>query len=735
VDDLLGFWSPGVWFSRTAKHSSHHLVRAALIPLICDILAARQVSGLGSHASTYFCSFCYLKLEDIENIDKHSWPQRSSAMHRENARRWKDARSVAEREKVFQEFGVRWSELLRLPYWDPVRFTVVDSMHNLYLGLIKTHCRDVWGMKVDAEDGDAAANPQKPPPLRPSSQAMEKGLSVLYSGSFNELLRCPKGVLWHLCEERDLRRAGTVKVLAKELDKWVRTSITICLTTQLLTEPSELVERARKTLLTSKDPSVTLVRYRKDALASLCQQYGVSPEGTKKELARRLAAAVADAPATSPTLNDNFGVAHETSESAQETRSGPALGQEAFSAIREVREAMQLPSWINPVPRGFGTSEHGKLSADQWHTTCTVLLPVALILLWGNEKGRKWDMLKNFMDLAAAVVLAGIWRISSSHIDLFEQYLHRYIAELKILYKEAKIVPNHHLALHLPDFMRLFGPVQSWRSFVFERFNYILQNINSNLTFGEMEGTFMKTSCRAANLKPMLQDPRVAVDLEEFLKVYGDVSGEDERGMRLESVLRSNDAPFVVPDLSSPGNSGRESALSSETYIALLDRLNAESSTLLFVDPSVTAKQHHQRYLSHTIFNHSDIIIHGIHYRPQLTSSRDSNVQFHPHPDSLVAQAGSIQSIFTHRRKLRNGEFVSETFLAVKHLVELSGSDVQKDNFRKFPHAGGRLHYDEYAREVHVVRPQNILCHIAKTPLRIAGITKACVHVLPLDRV
>lgn len=225
VDDLLEFWSPGVWYSRTLQHSSRHLVRAALVPLICDILAARQVAGMGSHAFTYFCSFCYLKLEDIENLDKASWSVRTCEAHKECAQRWKDAPTVEAREKIFEESGVRWSELLRLPYWDPIRFTVVDSMHNLYLGLVKTHCRDVWGMQIDAEDGDAYSNPKKAPPPRPSAEEMSTGSSVLYSGSFSELSKCRKGVLWHLCQERDLRRAGTVKMLAKELDKWVGPSV------------------------------------------------------------------------------------------------------------------------------------------------------------------------------------------------------------------------------------------------------------------------------------------------------------------------------------------------------------------------------------------------------------------------------------------------------------------------------------------------------------------------------
>ena len=60
----------------------------------------------------------------------------------------------------------------------------------------------------------------------------------------------------------------------------------------------------------------------------------------------------------------------------------------------------------------------------------------------------------------------------------------RYLQTFKRLFKEASIVPNHHLALHLPAFMHLFGPVHAWRSFAFERYNYMLQSINSNLTFG-----------------------------------------------------------------------------------------------------------------------------------------------------------------------------------------------------------------------------------------------------------
>ncbi|KAI8969510.1 hypothetical protein BD414DRAFT_402535, partial [Trametes punicea] len=71
---------------------------------------------------------------DISNLDRSSWPRRSREDHYHYARRWRDAESEVERKRLFDKYGVRWSELLRLPYWDPTRFSLLDAMHNLYLG-------------------------------------------------------------------------------------------------------------------------------------------------------------------------------------------------------------------------------------------------------------------------------------------------------------------------------------------------------------------------------------------------------------------------------------------------------------------------------------------------------------------------------------------------------------------------------------------------------------------------
>ncbi|CAG8710004.1 8590_t:CDS:2, partial [Rhizophagus irregularis] len=50
------------------------------------------------------------------------------------AHEWLRCFSKPSREAHFKELGVRWSELLCLPYMDPIRFAVVDPMHCLFLG-------------------------------------------------------------------------------------------------------------------------------------------------------------------------------------------------------------------------------------------------------------------------------------------------------------------------------------------------------------------------------------------------------------------------------------------------------------------------------------------------------------------------------------------------------------------------------------------------------------------------
>ena len=57
--------------------------------------------------------------------------------HRQDAYEWRRCNSNASRKRFVQQNGVRWSELLRLTYFDPIRFIIVDLMHCLFLGIAK----------------------------------------------------------------------------------------------------------------------------------------------------------------------------------------------------------------------------------------------------------------------------------------------------------------------------------------------------------------------------------------------------------------------------------------------------------------------------------------------------------------------------------------------------------------------------------------------------------------------
>ncbi|KAH9911732.1 uncharacterized protein BXZ73DRAFT_15955, partial [Epithele typhae] len=175
VSDMLIFWRTGVFYSRTFNHRFGRLARCALVPVVCDLLAARQVSGFGSHNAKYFCSVCKLLHVDRNNIDFRNWTMRSLIEHRNDAQAWRDKTSNHQRQKAFKENSVRWSVLLELPYWDPIRYTVIDSMHNHYLGLLQSHVRDLWGMNAEADDVQGEETPLEPDEIRNAEAQLAQG--------------------------------------------------------------------------------------------------------------------------------------------------------------------------------------------------------------------------------------------------------------------------------------------------------------------------------------------------------------------------------------------------------------------------------------------------------------------------------------------------------------------------------------------------------------------------------
>ena len=79
---------------------------------------------------------------------------RNVEQHRRNAAIWKQLNTEEDRKRHVSKTHVRWSEMLRLPYHDPIRHLVIDPMHNLFLGIAQWIVRKLWieGNKITKTD-------------------------------------------------------------------------------------------------------------------------------------------------------------------------------------------------------------------------------------------------------------------------------------------------------------------------------------------------------------------------------------------------------------------------------------------------------------------------------------------------------------------------------------------------------------------------------------------------------
>jgi hypothetical protein len=225
VEELLEFWTPGVWLNRTPQWEYGRIIRAALVPLICDLKAARQVMGHGSHSAKKFCSICQLPRDEIDVMDENKLVALTSIEYRKRAMKWKGATSQSQRDKIFKKYGVRWSVLLRLPYWDPPRFTVIDTMHTVLLGHLHRHCSILWKMNPKRTDNPGGR------PYPSTGKVQEPGLSYktimsiawdVRSAPEKTIRGRNKAHLWSFCLENGMAATGSMESYSeKELQEKV----------------------------------------------------------------------------------------------------------------------------------------------------------------------------------------------------------------------------------------------------------------------------------------------------------------------------------------------------------------------------------------------------------------------------------------------------------------------------------------------------------------------------------
>lgn len=146
VSELLELYS-GLWFTTSL---GRQFLRGILVCVSSDIPATRKAAGFVGHNGLKGCSRCLKSFPtdssnstDYSGYDRESWTKRTNEAHREHAYQELKAKTKAGKKAIQRKYGARYSILFELPYYNSIRFVVIDIMHNLFLGTSK-HMLNVW---------------------------------------------------------------------------------------------------------------------------------------------------------------------------------------------------------------------------------------------------------------------------------------------------------------------------------------------------------------------------------------------------------------------------------------------------------------------------------------------------------------------------------------------------------------------------------------------------------------
>ena len=151
VSELKELWEIGI----TVRHSGSSAVPetffAALLLVACDVPAARKLCGFLGHGAKRGCSKCKKEFITGENFgDKMNFDGFENCLHRTNEEHRSQAQEILledtyqGREGKQTKYGTRYTELMQLEYFDCIRFTIIDPMHNLFLGTAKHMVKNIW---------------------------------------------------------------------------------------------------------------------------------------------------------------------------------------------------------------------------------------------------------------------------------------------------------------------------------------------------------------------------------------------------------------------------------------------------------------------------------------------------------------------------------------------------------------------------------------------------------------
>lgn len=148
VKEMLQY-STGVMMNVYGQ-KDNQTVRCILFGVACDLPAGRKSCGFLGHSARHGCTRCLISFPgsvgsmDYSGFDRDNWKSRTNSDHRAAVKLIQKAKTKTMRDQLESKYGCRYSVLLELSYFDPVRMLVIDPMHNLFMGSAKHIVKKVW---------------------------------------------------------------------------------------------------------------------------------------------------------------------------------------------------------------------------------------------------------------------------------------------------------------------------------------------------------------------------------------------------------------------------------------------------------------------------------------------------------------------------------------------------------------------------------------------------------------
>lgn len=240
------------------------------------------------------------------------------------------------------------------------------------------------------------------------------------------------------------------------------------------------------------------------------------------------------------------------------------------------------------------------------------------------------------------------------------------------------------------------------------------------IEIGDMEKTMFQSFSMGQRLRTLFHADRIPPSLHRLIALYRVIFKSDICGSVLADAL-SFDEMFQKREEHANWTNYDLKPLSSRAYELLCQWIHQRDPEM--EDQAILAKA----------FMRTEIGRLGQLYQTWDTSSSNSQVVFTTTNGEW--SAGKIAEIFSHTRRRKTGQDITETFAIVHELASLSPSQVHLDHYRKFPIVGGRLFHNRTNIYPILLNINDVDCHFVSCMEFLPGMARSCILALPLDKV